>query len=51
MMIIISNQENINIFGGEKKYKYMGLLEADTVKQTKMKEKNKNVDYSDYSTS
>ena len=32
-------QENIRTFGEEKNYKYLGILEADTIDQTEMKEK------------
>ena len=34
------NQEKIGTLGEEETYKYLGILEADTIKQMKMKEKN-----------
>ena len=35
----LSNQEKIRTLGEKKTYKYLGMLEADTVKQGEMKEK------------
>ena len=35
------NQENSRTLGEKKTYKYFGKLEADTIKQVEMKEKNK----------
>ena len=34
----LSNQKSIKILGEEEKYKYLGILEADTIKQAEMKE-------------
>ena len=39
--IELSNQERIKMFIEEETYKYLGILEVDTIKQVKMKEKNK----------
>ena len=36
----LSNQEKIKTFGEKETYKYIGILEADTIKQEEMKEKN-----------
>ena len=33
------NQEKIRIFGEKETYKYLGILEEDTIKQVEMKEK------------
>ena len=35
------NQEKIRTLGEKETYKYLGILEADTIKQVKMKEKIK----------
>ena len=35
------NQERIRALGEKENYKYLGILEADTIKQVGMKEKNK----------
>ena len=35
----LTNQENIITLKENENYKYLGMLEADTIKQTKMKEK------------
>ena len=35
------NQEKIRTFGEKETYKYLGILEADTIKQVEMKEKIK----------
>ena len=35
----LPNQEKIRTLGGKETYKYLGILEADTIKQVKMKEK------------
>ena len=34
----LPNQENIGTLGEKETYKYMGILEADTIKQKEMKE-------------
>ena len=34
-----SNQESIGTFGEEENYKYLGILEVDTIKQMEMKKK------------
>ena len=34
------NQDKIRTFGEKETYKYLGILEADTIKQVEMKEKN-----------
>ena len=36
----LSNQVKIRMFGEKKIYEYLGILEADTIKQVKMEEKN-----------
>ena len=36
-----SNQDKIRTFRGKEKDKYLGILEADTIKQMEMKEKIK----------
>ena len=41
-MIGTVKRRKIITLGEEEKYKYMGVLEADTIKQTEMKEKNQN---------
>ena len=33
----LSNQDKIRTFGEKETYKYLGILEADTVKQVEMK--------------
>ena len=38
--IELPNQEKIRILGEKENYKYLGVLEADTIKQMEMKEKN-----------
>ena len=37
----LSNQDNIRTLGEKETYKYLGILEADTIKQVEMKEKIK----------
>ena len=37
----LPNQEKIRILGEKETYKYLGMLEADTIKQVEMKEKIK----------
>ena len=37
--IELPNQDNIRMLGEKETYKYMGILEADTIKQVEMKEK------------
>ena len=37
----LSNQDKIRMLGEKETYKYLGILEADTIKQVKMKEKIK----------
>ena len=39
--IELSNQEKIRTFGENETYKYLGILEADTVKPAELKEKRK----------
>ena len=36
----LPNREKIRMFGGKEIYKYLGILEVDTIKQVEMKEKN-----------
>ena len=36
----LSNQDKIKTLGEMETYKYLGILEADTIKQVQMKEKN-----------
>ena len=36
------NQERIRTLGEKENYKYMGILEADTIEQTKVKERVRN---------
>ena len=36
------NREEIRTFGEKENYKYLGILEADAIKQTEMKEKIRN---------
>ena len=38
--IELPNQDKIRMFGEKENYKYLGILEADTIKQAEMKEKN-----------
>ena len=38
--IILPNQKQIRILEENEALKYLGILEADTIKQTEMKEKN-----------
>ena len=38
--IELPNQEKIRMLGEKETYKYLGILEADTIKQVEMKEKN-----------
>ena len=38
--IKLLNQEKIKTLGEQETYKYMGILEEDTIKQVQMKEKN-----------
>ena len=35
------NQERIRMFGEKENYKYLGILEANTIKQTEIKKKKK----------
>ena len=35
----LPNQNKIRTFGEKETYKYLGILEADTIKQVEMKEK------------
>ena len=37
--IELPNQEKIRTYGEKETYKYLGILEADTIKQAEMKEK------------
>ena len=37
----LPNQDKIRTFGEKESYKYLGLLEADTIKQVEMKDKIK----------
>ena len=37
--IELPNQEKIKMLREKETYKYLGILEADTIKQAKMKEK------------
>ena len=37
----LPNQEKIRTLGEKQTYKYLGILEADTIKQEEMKEKIK----------
>ena len=39
--IELSSQDKIRTFGEKETYKYLGILEADTIKQAEMKEKVK----------
>ena len=39
--IELPNQKKINAFGGKEIYKYLGIMEADTIKQVEMKGKLK----------
>ena len=39
--IELQNQEKMRTFGEKETYKYLGILEADTIKQVEMKEKIK----------
>ena len=39
--IELPNQERMRTLGEKETYKYKGILEADTIKEMKMKEKNK----------
>ena len=39
--IKLPNQEKISTLGKKKTYKYSGILDADTIKQVKMREKIK----------
>ena len=38
----LPNQDNIRTLKEKKNYNYLGILEADTIKQVEMKEKLKN---------
>ena len=38
--IELPNQEKIRTLGEKENYKYLGILEVDTIKQVEMKEKN-----------
>ena len=38
--IELPNQEKIKTFREKETYKYLGILEADTIKQVEMKENN-----------
>ena len=37
----LPNQDKITMLGEKEIYKYLGILEADTIKQADIKEKNK----------
>ena len=37
----VTNQDKIKTLGEKKTYKYLGILEADTIKQEEIKEKIK----------
>ena len=37
----LKNQDKIRTLAENETYKYLGILEADTIKQVEMKEKNK----------
>ena len=37
--IEVVNQEKTRTLGGKEKYKYLGILEADTIKQARWKKK------------
>ena len=39
----LPNQDKIRTPGKKGTYKYLGILEADTIKQVEMKEKTKNI--------
>ena len=39
----LPNQEKIRKLGEEETYKYLGIWEADTIKQVEMNEKIKNI--------
>ena len=39
--IELPNQEKIKMFGENEIYKYLGILEADAIKQEEMKEESK----------
>ncbi len=39
----LPNQDKIRTLGEKETYKYLGILEADTIKQVEMKEKIKNI--------
>ena len=41
--IELPNQDKIRTLGEKETYKYMGILEADTIEQAKMKEKLKRI--------
>ena len=43
--IELPNQEKIRAFGEKETYKYLGILEVDTIKQVKMKEKKIKIEY------
>ena len=38
--IELSNQESIRTLGQKENYKYLGILQANSIKQVEMKEKN-----------
>ena len=38
----LPNQESFRTLGGKENYMYLEILEADTIKQAEMKEKNQN---------
>ena len=42
--IELPKQESIRMFGEKEKYRYLGILEADTIKQTEMEEKIQNIE-------
>ena len=43
--IELPNQEKIRTFGEKKIYKYLSILEANTIKQVEMKKSNKRVHF------
>ena len=40
---MLPNQERIRTFGEKENYKYLGILEMDTIKQVEIKEKNNKI--------
>ena len=39
----LPNQDKIRMLGKKETYKYLGILDADTIKQVEMKDKIKNI--------